>query len=137
MPTDAQRDAVRYDLSASSSVMPDTEIDLLYDRSTALYSGNDEAIEAKVRLLAIRAILISAAKMVDYTQNQSSEKLGQVFDHLYKIRTIFADDLLIALSDAGVSVNYGGLRRKPSRIIESPNDDPMFPFEGNDVSRFQ
>lgn len=122
MPTQEQRDAVRYDLDATEDSMEDSEIDSLFVRAEAKYSS-DEAVEIAVRLMAINNLLLQAAKRTDYTQNRSIEKSSQIFDHLLKIRPLFIAQLKEVLNDNNAGVRFGGLRRKPKRLEEYPDDD--------------
>lgn len=138
MATVAQHDAVRYDLDIDSDIMGDDEIDTLYDRATARYGGNDNAIDAHARVLAIGRLLSGASRRTDYIQNQSAEKLSKIFEQLLKLREVFRQDLTEAVANsADGEVMYGGLRRKPSRLVEIPNDTPYaLPITGGSVSGF-
>ena len=120
MPTAEQRDAVRYDLGDPS--IEDAEIDALYLRAEIAYPSNTSAAEASVRLLAVNSLLMQAAKRSDYTQNRSSEKLSQVFDHLLMLRKLYRDDLLLAVEESTSSVRMGALRRVTPRVEEYPGD---------------
>lgn len=136
MPTPAQRDAVRYDLGTDSTIMGDPEIDTLYDRASAFWPGNDFAIEAQVRMLVIRRLYAQASKLVDYTANQSSEKLSQIRDGLKDLYAQYADDLTVSTQDTGGLVNFGGLRRYNARTVDVPRDFNV-PFGGAvDLSAF-
>ncbi len=82
------------------------------------YCANAHAVEAAVRVLAIHTLLAAAAKRPDYVQNATSERASQVFDQLLRLRDVHLHDLQIAL---GAAVGYGGLRRKPARVSETPD----------------
>lgn len=135
--TQDQRDDFRYDLDVSETQVPDSEIDRLFVRAGLRYSENSNAVEAYARILAIDALLTSAARLVDYTQANSSEKLSQMTSALRKKRDDYRDDLVWALNDAedGI-VSKGGIRRKPTHLQEYPDDYPPdwygYPY---DVSR--
>lgn len=120
MPTSSQRDWVRYDLDVDSSAMPDSEVDDLYVRAEAKYSTNSDAVECFVRVLAIGRLLAGSGKRADYTANQSSEKLSQIFSNLFRLRGVYMDEL--AKAEGGDLINWGGLRRKPSHVEEFPDD---------------
>ncbi|NDJ63281.1 MAG: hypothetical protein GYB67_19330 [Chloroflexi bacterium] len=121
MATAEQRDRLRADLDASSSAISDTDADDLFARAEARYPRNSAASEAYTRLLALRQLLAAAAKRSDYAQNESRESLGQIFDHLQRLRATYADDLQAALADTEIVTRFGGLRRKPTRIEELPD----------------
>lgn len=118
MATDLQRERLRADLSADDDALSDAEIDDAYTRASDQYGNNTAAVEASARVLVIRQLIAGAAKRADYTQNQSSERRSQVFDHLLALRAIYEGDLQAALD---TTVEWGGLRRKPTRIEEYPD----------------
>lgn len=130
MPTQDQRDAVRYDLDTTEDSMPDPEIDALYVRAEAVYPDNSGAVEVSVRLLAINALLIQAAKRADYRANRSEEKLSQIFNNLLLLRKLYRDDLAFSVENQLQGVRYGGLRRVDKRIEEYPstNNSPYWPI---------
>lgn len=140
MATADQRDAVRYDLGSLTSVqMPDAEINLLYTRAEASYSGQSDAQEAWVRFMAVRNLKAQAAKRTDYKQNQSQEWLSQLFTQLEKLEKQFYGDLQAAL-EAGVGlVRFGGLRRAIPHLVEFPQDYPFIQgtVDADDVSRLE
>lgn len=126
MPTQLQRDQLRYDLSADEDTMNDGEIDFLYSRAETKYPNSTDAVEASVRLMAINALLIQASKRNDYTANRSTEKLSQLFSNLLKLRPIFLQDLKDAENDDNPGVRYGQLRRAPSRLEEYPDPEMTY-----------
>jgi len=138
MATEEQRERVRFDTgydSGDGGGLSDAVIDGLYTDAAALW-GTSTAIEAQVRLDVIDNLLMQAAKRVDYSQNESSEKMGQVFDHLYKAREKFQKALDLETSVASAAVMFGGLRRYNKHNIQVP-DDHSFPFGNRDISRFE
>lgn len=125
-PTAAQRQYVRDDLQVSADALGDAAIDALYTRAEADYTDNTKAVEAQVRVLAIRQLLAGAARAVDYVQNESQERQSQMFGHLKQILTIYERQLVDAEDAVSVPVKWGGLRRKPTRWKEYPDDnDPI------------
>lgn len=118
MATEIERERLRADLDASSDDLTDAEIDDAFARAGAQYGDNSAAVEAAARVVAIQQLLAGAAKRADYGQNASSEKRSQVFDHLMRLRAIYEANVQAAL---GGGVEFGGLRRKPSRIEEYPD----------------
>jgi hypothetical protein len=118
MPTEIQRERLRADLDADESALTDAEIDDAFARATEQYRDNSFAVEASARVIAIGQLLAGASKRADYAQNESSERRSQVFDHLLRLREIYESDLRAALDSA---VQFGGIRRKPTRIEEYPD----------------
>lgn len=118
MATTIERERLRADLDADEDVLTDAEIDDAFARATAHYGDNAAAITAGARVIAIQQLLAGAAKRADVTQNQSGERHAQVFDHLLRLRAIYEADVRAALDSA---TQWGGLRRKPTRIEEYPD----------------
>ena len=118
MATDIQRARLRADLDADEEALTDDEIDDVYARAEEQYGENTLAVEASARVVAIQQLVAGAAKRADYSQNESSERRSQVFDQLVKLRAIYEADLQAALDSAA---QWGGLRRKPTRIEEYPD----------------
>lgn len=118
MATEIERERLRADLDASVDDLTDAEVDDAFARASTQYGDNAAAVEAGARVVAIQQLMAGAAKRADYGQNASSEKRSQVFDHLMRLRAIYEADVQAAL---GSGVQYGGLRRKSSRIEEYPD----------------
>lgn len=118
MATALQRERLRGDLDAGEDTLTDAEIDDTFARAEAQYNDNTGAVEAAARVVAIQQLLAGAAKRADYAQNESSERRSQVFEHLMRLRAIYEADVQAALAS---QVQWGGLRRKPSRIEEYPD----------------
>ena len=118
MATMIERERLRADLDADEDVLTDAEIDDAYARAAEQYGDGSAAINAGARVIAIQQLLAGAAKRADSVQNQSSERHSQVFDHLLRLRAIYEADVRAALDSAA---QWGGLRRKPTRIEEYPD----------------
>jgi hypothetical protein len=81
------------------------------------------AAVAYTRVLGIRRLLASAAKLTDYTQNQSAEKQSQVFDHLKALLAFWQGEWTTAANTStSGAARFGGQRRKPARIKEYPDN---------------
>ncbi len=118
MATEIQRERLRGDLDADDQALTDAEIDDAFARATEQHSENSFAVEAAARVIAIGQLLAGASKRADFSQNESAEKRSQVFDHLLRLRAIYEGDLQAAQEAAA---QWGGLRRKPTRIEEYPD----------------
>ena len=96
MATTIERERLRADLDADEDVLTDAEIDDAYARAVEQYGDGSlasMAINAGARVIAIQQLLAGAAKRADVTQNQSSERHSQVFDHLLRLRAIYEGGL--------------------------------------------
>lgn len=118
MATEIQRERLRGDLDADNDALTDAEIDDAFARAEARYGANAEAVEAAARVVTIQQLLAGAAKRTDSRQNASSERRSQVFEHLMRLRAVYEADLQTALSTVA---QWGGLRRKPTRVEEYPD----------------
>lgn len=113
-------DDFRADIGDVNEAFSEPEIDQLETRATAKY-GADVAYEG-ARVLAINQLLANAAKLSDYTANDSSDKKSQVFKQLNELRKIYKADLDDAVeSSAGASVRMGRTTKKLSRRREYPD----------------
>lgn len=125
MATETERRYLRDDLSVTETALSDDAADILYLRADGVYPSNTAARDAHTRVLAIRQLLASAARQVDYTQGESSEKASQTFDHLKALLPIWEKAEKQAVDDAlGATTGgamFGGLRRKPTRQQEFPD----------------
>lgn len=116
--------------------LSDALIDELFLRSEAVYPSSSSAAYTQVKLLVIGNLLFSASKLVDYTQNESSEKLSQILTNLMKIKEDLLTELDIALNGNLPAVMWGALRRVTPHYVEFPSDYNI-PFDLNDLSRFE
>jgi len=113
---------MRFALQLDATVLTNDLIDLVYgqaedDYTTAL------TITAYAHVLVIEGLLFGAAKEVDYVQNQTQEKAGQRFDHLWKLYPIWTAKLNDAVAaNAPLGIQWGGLNKKPTRREEYPNE---------------
>lgn len=121
MATDTQRTRLRSDIGATVTSLPDDDADDIFTEAGEKYTDAD-SITAYTRVLAIRRLFASATKLADYTQNESSEKQSQVFDHLQKLLAFWLGELDAAVSAASTvgAAMFGGVRGKPKRIKEYP-----------------
>ena len=69
--------------------------------------------------LAFEELSGSATRFAEYTQNQSSEKKQQVFDHLVKMADRYFARYT-AEKQSGSQVRIAGMRRGPKPIQEEP-----------------
>jgi hypothetical protein len=120
--TTADFDSLRRDVGATLTSLPDAEAQTIFDQAAVIYS--DPACQvAYTRVIALRQLLAQAATLHDYTANNSSEKMGKVFDNYLKLLELWTtalDDATAAQSGGGV--RWGSPTRKPSRIQEYPDD---------------
>lgn len=121
MATTTQRTRFWLDTGTTVAVFDNDEVDALFDEAAETYSDAD-AIKAYTRVLGIQRLLANAAKLTDYTQNQSQEKQSQVFDHLKSLLSFWQGETSKANANASTSgaARFAGVRRKPKRIMELP-----------------
>lgn len=112
------RERLRADLDVDEAALSDAELDDAFARAEERYGDNAAAVEASARVVVIQQLLSGAAKRADSTQNESSERQSQVFEHLVRLRAIYLADLQAALNAVA---QFGGLRRKPTRVEEYPD----------------
>ena len=122
MATASQRSRLRADIGADATSLPDAEADAIYVEAGESYTDAD-AIKAATRVIAIRRLLASSAKLVSYRQNNSQESASDVYKHLRDLLDLWQGELdsaSAAASTVGVA-RFGGLRRKPKHIREYPD----------------
>ena len=122
MASESQRSRLRADIGANEASLPDDEADEIFDEAGESYTDAD-AITAATRVIAIRRLLASSAKLVSYRQNNSQESASDVFAHLRLLLSLWQDELDSAVKSAssvGVA-KFGGMRRKPKNIREYPD----------------
>lgn len=123
MTTSTERTRFWSDTGTSVTVFTADEVDAIFVEAGEIYT-DATSIYAYTRVLGLRRLLASAAKLTDYTQNQSQEKQSQVFDHLRALLTFWQSEANNAVAAAVTTsaARFGGQRRKPARIIEYPNN---------------
>jgi len=129
--TELLRARLRLDLgdSGSTPVFPDVEVDDAYARGEEKYGTGSAALEvvfAYARVVLIKQLRASSARMVTYQQNQSSENLSDVQKFLKALSDEFesalkkAADEFTAAQSGGI--RFGGMRGgKPHRVKEIPS----------------
>jgi hypothetical protein len=112
---------LRGDIGADSGSLSDPEADAIFVEAAETYT-DDAAIVAATRVIAIRRLLASSAKLATYRQNQSAENLSDVFKHLMELLTYWEGkrDEAIAATSGTSAARFGGMRQKPSRVKEYP-----------------
>lgn len=120
--TEAQRARLRRDVGADEAALSDETIDDLFDEAAERYTDTATAA-AYTRVLAVQGLMASAAKLTDYTQNESSEKLSGVFKNLQALLKVWedkTDDAITAAAGSSGAARFGSVRRKPATIREYP-----------------
>ncbi len=122
MATDTQRADLRADLGLDDdeTVFTDDELDRLYVRAGDRYTATD-CIEAYVRVLGCKQLRAKASNMTDYTQNDTQEKLSQIFANLGKMQADFESELIAATKSSAASVRIGALKKQPTRLKDYPD----------------
>lgn len=97
------------DIGSAEAIFTNDELDRLYTRA-------DEDYDATV-VLAIRQLLMHAAKFADYTAGQTSEKKAQVFEHLGRLLAYYEKK-----ADSATQVQIVGATSVPPRTRERPGE---------------
>jgi hypothetical protein len=121
--TPTERTRFWSDTGTTVTVFTADEVDAIFVEAGETYT-DAAAIGAYTRVIGLRRLLASSAKLTDYTQNQSAEKQSQVFDHLRALLTFWQSEANNAVA-AGVTTSaarFGGQRRKPARLKEYPDN---------------
>lgn len=118
--TQTQADRLRDDVGGNVTSMPDSEIDAIWTEAGEYYSTSGP-LTAYARVIAIRRLLASSAKLSSYRQNQSSENLSDVYKALRSLLDIWQDatNEAVALAGSGVA-RFGRTGTIPARIKEYP-----------------
>jgi hypothetical protein len=122
MATETQRERLREDIGADSTSLPDADADAIFTEAGEAHT-DATAIKAATRVIAIRRLLASSAKLTTYKQNASSENLSDVFKHLRMLLGVWQGELddAVAGASANGAARFGGIRRKPKKIREYPD----------------
>jgi hypothetical protein len=119
---EAQRTRFWADTGSNEHVFDPDEVDDIFTEAGESYSDT-AALTAYTRVIGIRRLLASSAKLTTYRQNQSSENLSDVFKHLKELLSFWQDEVAAADGlSSGSKARFGGVRRKPSRIVEYPDE---------------
>jgi hypothetical protein len=125
MATVTDYDRLRRDVGASITVLSDVDAALLFVEAGEAYT-DPASIAAATRVLFLRGLTASDAKMRDYTANNSQEKASQVFDHVFKLLEYWDGKLTAAVAvvaGAGGAARFGRTTVLPSRLKEWPGYD--------------
>lgn len=119
MATDIER--LRSDIGANLTSLPDEEAQAILDEASEKYSDAGSQT-AYARVVALRRLLASSAKLTSYRQNNSQENLSDVFKHVQELLKYWQGELAAAVNAAGVSgaARFGKSSVKPARIKEYP-----------------
>jgi hypothetical protein len=123
MATTTQRTDLRLDLGLADdeTTFTNTEVDRLFTRAAAKYPGNTTARDAYVRVLACNQLRNKYVTAVDYEQNDSAEKLSQIFKNLEVMRKTFEADLADAVRRGLSPLRVMKPKRKPRMYKEYPD----------------
>lgn len=106
---------LRSDTGHSITTLPDPDAQAILDEAGAAYAGAGSAY-AYARVVTIRRLTASSAKLHDYVQNQSSESASQVFKNLMDLLAYWEGKLADAIAtDAETAL--GGLHPPPSHTV--------------------
>lgn len=124
MATEIERQRLRMDLgfAANDAIsLPDETIDAIFVEAGDKFTDPASAL-IDTRVISLRRMVMQAANEVDYTQNNTSEKASQRYDHL--VRELrrwegLLEDAISLSSDSGAA-RSGKPMQNPPRIKEYP-----------------
>lgn len=122
MATSEQRQRLRDDIGATEDSLFDYEADDIFAEAGESHA-DAAAIKAATRVIAIRRLLASSAKLTSYRQNASQESASDVFKHLQWLLGYWEDKLAKAVKAASPSgaARFGRTGQRPSRRKEYPD----------------
>lgn len=106
--TTQQLDDFRADIGDSQGAFSDAELQRLYERAAVDYNG--------AVVLALRQLLMNAAKFTDYSAGANSERRSQLFAHLRVMVTEW-EQLVTASRN---QIQIVGLKAVPPRSKDEP-----------------
>jgi len=123
MATLVEQQRLRMDLGFQpddTASLSDVTIDAIFVEAGEKYEDPNSALIA-TRVISLRRLVMQAANEVDYTQNNTTEKASQRYDHLTKeydrwFRLLTNNEELLA----GGAVRSGKPMTNPPRIREYP-----------------
>jgi hypothetical protein len=104
---------------ASGLVFGDAEVDAIWDEAAELYD-DARLTMLQARLMGLDRLLVDAAKLTTYKQNQSSENQSDVFKALQMLRAVWAADLAAGEAGTLLTVQMSSTQKKPQRTREWP-----------------
>ncbi len=105
----------------AGTAFSDEEINDIFDEAGEVYTDT-QVIKAATRVIGLRRLLASSAKLTDYAQNHTRESASQVFEHLSSMLEMWTGELDTAAEDAATegAVKLGALRPF-ARLREYPD----------------
>lgn len=119
--TAAQLFMVKSQLSLGESFDTYT-LGVYYNEAYDRYVGNQDAIDNYFRILILETLMADAAKLVDYRQNQSEEKQGQIMQKIESLLAYYKSKLTDALRTQYGSVKIGRIKPYSDREEERPDE---------------
>lgn len=120
---EAQYAALRRDTGKTEATLPDEEAEAIFVEAATLYSTS--AVYPGARVLLLLPEWQTATELADYTQNEESEKLGQIAESKRKYLAYWEAKVTEATkideqANRGSGVRSGRTTRKPARVKEYP-----------------
>lgn len=110
-------------LNATTADFADTTIDDIFNEMEARYASySRDVIFAAAKVEGVDNLLMAASKRTTYSQGASSESLTDVFRNLEKMREKFQKELEDLLTDEGVPIHWGSMKKIPTRTQDWPDD---------------
>jgi hypothetical protein len=122
MATELERQRLRMDvgfLADDVLSLPDAAVDAIFVEAGERFS-DPASIEISTRVITLRRMVMQAANEVDYTQNNTTEKASQRYDHLVRELRRWENLLGDAISAEAGAVRSGKPMQNPPRVKEYP-----------------
>ena len=116
-------DSLRRDVGATIEMLPDPAAEAIFVQAAKVFSDPASQL-AHTRCIALRQLAAAAATMTNYTQNNTKEEQGRIFDNYMRLLTLWQDELDAAIGSASTSqgnVRFGKTKHKPARLEEYPD----------------
>jgi hypothetical protein len=119
MATEADYILLRQESGATTTQVSDALAETFFVASLALYPANADAAYAYTRVRALRIVWGEASSQADYTENEESERLGQLAEAKRKLLEYWEGKLADAIADVELPIGrraaFFGLAKAPAR----------------------
>lgn len=127
MATEPQRQRLRRDvgyLTTDTTSLPDSEVDALFVEAEELFT-DAASIVAATRIYYLQGLLASSAKLASYKQNQTTENISDIFEHVKDLlaywKSALGEAILTSEPGADGVVRAGRPTQRPRRMKEYPD----------------
>lgn len=83
---------LRADIGATEVSLTDEDAQAIFEEAAEKFTDT-QVITAYTRVIALRRIMASSARMVSYSQNESSVDASDIFNHLQRLLSLWQQEL--------------------------------------------